>query len=206
MSRSSGASSSERPETRRGDTPTPGAGYILPDSPVSEKSLSAEKKQSWKRSFHRPETKAEEEADMLKALELSTQESLEEEERMISEAPVSSDNNAENTGAGSEVVTGPPEFCFKLSSIVSHFGASTAAGHYVADVQRFDAGGWFRYDDTNVTETNEESVRTGSNKANGYIFMYVHTPLWDQCNLKYKKINNDNNNIGDVTPLCDSSV
>ena len=24
---------------------------------------------------------------------------------------------------------------------------------------RFDAGGWFRYDDTNVTETNEESVR-----------------------------------------------
>lgn len=88
---------------------------------------------------------------------------------------------------------------------------------------RFDAGGWFRYDDTNVTETNEESVRyeqwfstslykcmfnrTGSNKANGYIFMYVHTPLWDQCNLKYnKKINNDNNNIGDVTPLCDSSV
>lgn len=206
MSRSSGASSSERPETRRGDTPTPGAGYILPDSPVSEKSLSAEKKQSWKRSFHRPETKAEEEADMLKALELSTQESLEEEERMISEAPVSSDNNADNTGGGSEVVTGPPEFCFKLSSIVSHFGASTAAGHYVADVQRFDAGGWFRYDDTNVTETNEESVRTGSNKANGYIFMYVHTPLWDQCNLKYKKINNDNNNIGDVTPLCDSSV
>ena len=48
--------------------------------------------------------------------------------------------------------------------------------------------------------------RTGSNKANGYIFMYVHTPLWDQCNLKYKKINNDNNNIGDVTPPCDSSV
>ena len=136
MSRSSGGDSSVRPETRRGDTPTPGAGYILPDSPVSEKSLSAEKKQSWKRSFHRPETKAEEDADMLKALELSTQESLEEEERMITETPVSSDNNADNTGGGSEVVTGPPEFCFKLSSIVSHFGASTAAGHYVADVQR----------------------------------------------------------------------
>ena len=89
---------------------------------------------------------------------------------------------------------------------------------------RFDAGGWFRYDDTNVTETNEESVRykqlnstrsclqfcilnrTGSNKANGYIFMYVHTPLWDECNLKYNKKINNNNNLGDVTSHCDSSV
>ena len=89
---------------------------------------------------------------------------------------------------------------------------------------RFDAGGWFRYDDTNVTETNEESVRynlfnstrsllqfyifdrTGSNKANGYIFMYVHTPLWDECNLKYNKKINNNNNFGDVAPHCDSSV
>ena len=123
-------------ETRRGDTPTPGTGHTLPDSPVSEKSLSSERKQSWKRSFHRPETKAEEEADMLKALELSTQESLEEDEGLSSEIPISSDDINDNTEASSEVDSGPPEFCFKLSSIVSHFGASTTAGHYVADVQR----------------------------------------------------------------------
>ena len=73
---------------------------------------------------------------MLKALELSTQESLEEDEGLSSEIPISSDDINDNTEASSEVDSGPPEFCFKLSSIVSHFGASTTAGHYVADVQR----------------------------------------------------------------------
>ena len=73
---------------------------------------------------------------MLKALELSTQESLEEDEGMSPENPVSSDDINDNCGAGPEVESGPPEFCFKLTSIVSHFGASTTAGHYVADVQR----------------------------------------------------------------------
>lgn len=68
---------------------------------------------------------------------------------------------------------------------------------------RFDAGGWYRYDDTNVTETNEVNVRKGSNRANGYIFMYVHSPLWDQCNLKFNK-NINNNNVDPL--LCDSSV
>ena len=30
--------------------------------------------------------------------------------------------------------------------------------------------------------------RTGSNRANGYIFMYVHQPLWEECE---KRRNND---------------
>jgi len=79
---------------------------------------------------------------------------------------------------------------------------------------RFDAGGWFRYDDTVVTETNINSVRSGSNKANGYIFMYVHKSLWDQCSVKYKNINNNNNNNNNISNnsvqsqegICDSSV
>merc|ERR1712066_511011 len=72
----------------------------------------------------------------------------------------------------------------------------------VADVHRFDAGGWYRYDDTVVTETNINSVRSGSNKANGYIFMYIHKSLWDQCYSKY----NNNNNNNNQPVICDSSV
>jgi len=176
--------------------------------PSNEKSSpSSEKKQSWKKSFHRPETKAEEEADMLRALELSTQDLSsrfdEAEEDAGQVVPESTEVNNDDCDDNEEVVTGPPEFSYKLTSIVSHFGASTAAGHYVADVYRFDAGGWFRYDDTVVTQTNETSVRKGSNRANGYIFMYVHQPLWEQCNVKHNK-NLNNNNIDPL--LCDSSI
>ena len=132
--------SSESLLNRRGSaTPTPtttppATTTSLPDSPVSDKKV------SWKKSFHRPVTKAEEEADMLRALELSTQDisnndddTTEDNNDNVSDeqlVPESSDSN-DNT-----VVTGPPEFCYKLSSIVSHFGASTTAGHYVADVYR----------------------------------------------------------------------
>ena len=58
-----------------------------------------------------------------------------------------------------EEPSGSPEQRYRLASVVSHFGPSTAAGHYVADVFRFDAGGWFRYDDTVVTETDITAVR-----------------------------------------------
>ena len=76
---------------------------------------------------------------MLRALELSTQDISNNDHEATEDntdggdeqlVPESSDSN-DNT-----VVTGPPEFCYKLSSIVSHFGASTTAGHYVADVYR----------------------------------------------------------------------
>ena len=125
--------------TRRGPTPTPtSATPTLPHSPAAEKS-SPDKKLSWKKSFHRPETKAEEEADMLRALELSTQETIAEDmvddAAMVQETSDANDNLEESAEA--ELVTGPPEHCYKLSSVVSHFGASTTAGHYVADVHRW---------------------------------------------------------------------
>ena len=106
------------------------------------------------------ETKDEEEADMQRALELSTQEISDSNEAAVVESnqqvPESTEDVADDHDS---VVDGPPEYCYKLSSIVSHFGASTTAGHYVADVYRFDAGSWFRYDDTVVTETNDVAVR-----------------------------------------------
>ena len=47
----------------------------------------------------------------------------------------------------------------------------------ILSLYRFDKGSWFRYDDTVVTPTNEEMVRSNNNTRNGYIFMYVHKEL-----------------------------
>ena len=127
-------------------------------SPVT--SSSPDKKLSWKKNFHRPETKDEEEADMQRALELSTQEISDNNEAAVEESNQQVPESTEDVADDHDpMVDGPPEYCYKLSSIVSHFGASTTAGHYVADVYRFDAGSWFRYDDTVVTETNDVAVR-----------------------------------------------
>ena len=43
-------------------------------------------------------------------------------------------------------------------------------GHYVADVYRFDAGIWFRYDDTIVTETDINSVRLSFSFINTLVY------------------------------------
>ena len=106
---------------KRADTPSP--------------EFRSEKKVSWKKSFHRPESQAEEEADMIRALELSTQGELEtrleeqaeqKEEKEKKEVVKEDDVREEEEG----------DHCYRLASVVSHFGASTAAGHYVADVHR----------------------------------------------------------------------
>lgn len=47
--------------------------------------------------------------------------------------------------------------------------------------RRFDAASWWRYDDTSVTQTDVDRVRTGGTKRNGYIFVYMHQPLWQAC-------------------------
>jgi len=187
------------PGERNIDTPTPGERGDISEgenstyskqgdgdnrhSPKVDRDIS--KARSWKNSFHRPGTKAEEEADMLRALELSTQDlgctSDQEDlpDDIVMEHTGVKDDSDNNTVVETE--PGPPEYSYKLTSVVSHFGASTTSGHYVADVSRFDAGGWYRYDDTVVTQTDQLKVRTGSNRANGYIFMYVHQPLWEEC-------------------------
>jgi len=142
----------------------------------------------WREEYSRPSTREQEEAELLQALELSTQQ--EEGELASTEEPTLPLPSLEE-----EEPSGSPEQRYRLASVVSHFGPSTAAGHYVADVFRFDAGGWFRYDDTVVTETDITAVRGGSNRSNGYIFMYIQSPLWDLCN------NSTNNNCetSDIT-------
>jgi len=73
------------------------------------------------------------------------------------------------------------EHAYQLQSVVSHYGASANAGHYVADVFRPEIGGWFRYDDTRVTKIDSVTVRKGPNCTNGYILTYLYQPLWNKC-------------------------
>ena len=98
---------------------------------------SPQKKISWKKSFRRPESQAGEEADMIRALELSTRGELDtrledqagqKEEKETNEEVVVQDDDVREEEEG--------DHCYRLASVVSHFGASTAAGHYVADVHR----------------------------------------------------------------------
>merc|ERR1712096_195973 len=76
-------------------------------------------------------------------------------------------NNSEEANCSTTpfpgTVPGLPEHSYHLHSVVSHYGASATSGHYVADVFRFDGGGWYRYDDTRVTKTDSRAVRTGTN-------------------------------------------
>ena len=67
--------------------------------------------------------------------------------------------------------------------------------YYSLNIDRFDAGGWWRYDDSQVNQTrwvwmkenilspfsfaSEERVLGGSGRREGYIFTYVHQPQWD---------------------------
>ena len=107
---------------KRADTPSP-----------EEKK---DKKISWKKSFHRPESQAEEDADMMKALELSTQGEM--QPTVVAETGGECEPclNCARACKMASPEGQEGEHCYRLTSVVSHFGASTAAGHYVADVHR----------------------------------------------------------------------
>ena len=124
--------------------------------------------------FRRPLTKMEENKDIRRAIELSTVEDT-------AICPPDVKEEGDNSLESPITMNGPREHRYRLHSVVSHYGDSTSSGHYVADVFRFDAGDWYRYDDTIVTKTTEEIVRGKKSQMNSYILMYVHLPLWEAC-------------------------
>ena len=120
--------------------------------------------------IRRPLTRVEEEEDLRRALEMSR-----------SAGPLLEEVEEEEVVAVEEAeVAGPPERHYRLASVVTHRGGGAASGHYVADVRRFGPGGWWRYDDSAVTATSLARVVGGAGRANGYIFMYVHKPQWEE--------------------------
>jgi len=135
-------------------------------------------KRSKESDVRRPLTEVEEEEDFRRALELSLASST--PSTSISEpAPTPGKNMA-------AVVAGPPKYHYRLHSVVRHLGSSPLAGHYIADVFRFDTCGWWRYDDSQVTQTSEERVMGGNGRREGYIFTYVHQPQWDLWTARKK--------------------
>ena len=125
-----------------------------------------------------PQSPEEEEEHLRRALIMSRRNF--EEESFLRLIPPCSKNNNNNVGSwpGLQGQGVDEKFLFQLQSVVSHHGTSATTGHYVADVFRFDVGGWIRYDDDKVSRTTEEAVVTGSNTFNGYILTYIHRPLW----------------------------
>ena len=119
--------------------------------------------------IRRPLTRVEEEEDLRKALEMSR-----------SAGPLLEEVEEEVVAVEEAEVAGPPERHYRLASVVTHRGGGAASGHYVADVRRFGPGGWRRYDDSAVTATSLARVVGGAGRANGYIFMYVHKPQWEE--------------------------
>lgn len=129
-------------------------------------------KRSCESDVRRPLTALEEEEDLRRAVELSLACST-------PSTPVAKLNATPGT-CQVEVAPGPPKWQYRLHSVVRHVGNSPQAGHYIADVFRFDAGGWWRYDDSQVNQTSEGRVLGGNGRREGYIFTYVHQPQWDR--------------------------
>jgi len=128
--------------------------------------------------FEVPKTKDQEESDLQQALEMSMKEGEMKDKDDGNNAMEDLENNLAEEVA--EPVPGKPEHQYRLHSVVSHHGSSTSSGHYVTDVYRFDARSWYRYDDEKVSRTSALSVRTGSNRVNGYIFTFLYQPLWEE--------------------------
>merc|ERR1719474_2066961 len=132
----------------------------------------APSKRSRESDVRRPLTAIEEEEDLQRALELS---------RLTNSTPVTPvfKHNPDSGAYQAAAVQGHPKWQYRLHGVVRHLGSSPVAGHYIANVYRFDAGGWWRYDDSQVDQTNLERVIGGNGRAEGYIFTYVHQSQWD---------------------------
>uniref|UniRef100_A0A6A7FZQ4 Ubiquitin carboxyl-terminal hydrolase 37-like n=1 Tax=Hirondellea gigas TaxID=1518452 RepID=A0A6A7FZQ4_9CRUS len=126
----------------------------------------------------------QEEDDLQKAIRLSLKEAQEQEEQQRDEVQLQQESTEassnswqyeERQGEQEDDCDGP--HCYKLASIVSHFGWSTNTGHYTCDVLSDVAKEWLHYDDETVTPVTLSTVLGDYRQRNGYIFFYIHRDL-----------------------------
>lgn len=65
---------------------------------------------------------------------------------------------------------------YKLTGVIYHHGVSSDGGHYTADVYHSEHNKWYRIDDVNITELEDDDVLKGGEEASdsrtAYILMY----------------------------------
>ena len=65
---------------------------------------------------------------------------------------------------------------YKLTGVIYHHGVSSDGGHYTADVYHSEHNKWYRIDDVNITELEDNDVLKGGEEASdsrtAYILMY----------------------------------
>jgi ubiquitin C-terminal hydrolase len=77
-----------------------------------------------------------------------------------------------------------PDYSYRLVCVIMHQGASHNCGHYVADVYNLEKQQWYHYNDDDVSHPTEDVVVGNARQRNGYVFCYMHRPLFDQLTAK----------------------
>ncbi|CAI4060595.1 mRNA-binding ubiquitin-specific protease UBP3 SKDI_05G2310 [Saccharomyces kudriavzevii IFO 1802] len=72
--------------------------------------------------------------------------------------------------------SGADDRIYKLTGVIYHHGVGSDGGHYTADVYHSEHNKWYRIDDVNITELEDDDVLKGGEEASdsrtAYILMY----------------------------------
>jgi hypothetical protein len=77
-----------------------------------------------------------------------------------------------------------PDYSYRLVCVIMHQGASPNCGHYVADVYKLEKQQWYHYNDDDVSHPTGDEVVGNARQRNGYVFCYMHRPLFDQLSAR----------------------
>nr|XP_002127688.1 ubiquitin carboxyl-terminal hydrolase 37 [Ciona intestinalis] len=119
-------------------------------------------------------TKLTEDQQMILAMQLSMQESFDDNDSQEDMADLTCSNESDLIGQSN--CKGELPHSYHVVSIVSHKGGSSKSGHYVSDVLN-PSGDWKCYNDEFVETINEKDVLFGR-QSSAYLLFYVHKDVF----------------------------